>query len=213
MPLRAGLGPYVRHHVIKEDVPSSPGWFNGPLIGFVVHSIGSNVAVLVLLIMVESRLPPKLDLILRRLVALRAPKVPGFGVLCKASCGLKFNAFPLSKVFVITILLIGHLDMCDMSMERYQVLEFYAGAARLAKLSRNLGLASAAMDIVYDQKGNNRQLNNAHDMNTSGGFVSLGLSFLELSGGCLRMARLLIRATCFELFQARLHPRASSQVG
>ena len=189
MPLRKGLGPYIRHHLIKEEAPSSPGWF---LLRcdwlHSARSFGSNTLVFVLSVMVESQLPQKLDMILRQLVALRAPKVPGL------VSAVVFRNISLSKVFVITILLIGHLQICDMTMDKYQVLEYYAGAARLAKLSRNLGLPSAAMDIIYDREGDNKRVNNAHDLNTSAGFVSLG--------SCFRCFR--------DVLQARVHPGASS---
>lgn len=55
----------------------------------------------------------------------------------------------------------------------YDILEFYAGQARLARLGKGLGLNVAAMDFLMDTEGDNKRKNNAMDMNTSAGFVFL----------------------------------------
>ena len=60
-----------------------------------------------------------------------------------------------------------------MTKNDYTVVEFYAGAARLAKLATALGESCAAMDILYDLEGLNKRKHNAMDMNTNAGFVSL----------------------------------------
>lgn len=65
--------------------------------------------------------------------------------------------------------------MVDMTESKYETLEFYAGAARLAKLSNALGERAAAMDYIYDVGSDNRTRNNSHDFNTSGGFVCLDM--------------------------------------
>ena len=66
------------------------------------------------------------------------------------------------------------------SGHEYEVLEFYAGKARLAKLAKALGKNSAAMDFVYDTKGDNSTKNNSMDMNTSAGFTFLIPTFVYL---------------------------------
>lgn len=92
---------------------------------------------------------PKLDQILRRLIWLSAP-----------------------KVFIITVLMIGHLSCVElMGDPGYQVLEFYAGQRRAARLASGLGQTCAAMDIMYDPLGDNKKVNNCMDMNTSAGFT------------------------------------------
>lgn len=78
-----------------------------------------------------------------------------------------------SKVFILTVLMVGCLEMVDVSKNHYETLEFYAGAARMAKLSHHLGKPSAAMDRMYDASDNKRQ-NNAMDFNTSAGFLLPG---------------------------------------
>ena len=74
---------------------------------------------------------------------------------------------------MITILLIGHLTLVDVTKNEYSILEFYAGEKRLAKLGAALGEKTAAMDVLYDKMGDNINTNNCMDMNTSGGFTFL----------------------------------------
>ncbi len=76
-------------------------------------------------------------------------------------------------MFVVTILLIACLDMVNLDQNKYDVLEFYAGAQRLAKLAQGLGETSMAMDIMYDTFGDNKSTNNCMDINTCGGFTPL----------------------------------------
>lgn len=83
------------------------------------------------------------------------------------------SAGPVSKVFLIIILLAGHLSNVDIDCNRFEVVEYYAGAARLAKISRGLNGESAAMDILYDREGDNKTKNNLVDINTSAGFLPL----------------------------------------
>ena len=78
-----------------------------------------------------------------------------------------------TQVFVVIILLIGYLDMVDMTKNEYDVLELYAGQQRLVKLAKGLKMKTAAMDRDFDTLGDNKSKNNAMEMNTSGGFVFL----------------------------------------
>lgn len=55
----------------------------------------------------------------------------------------------------------------------FEFLEFYAGAARLAKIAAMMGRRAAAMDKLYDKVGDNIKKNNSMDMNTNAGFMSL----------------------------------------
>lgn len=93
--------------------------------------------------------PSKLDLILRRLIWLGAP-----------------------KVMLITVLCAGCLNVVDIegSPKDYEVLEFFAGERRLAKLGAGLGKSNASMDKMYDD-GDNISKTNAMDLNTSAGFL------------------------------------------
>ena len=73
---------------------------------------------------------------------------------------------------MVTILLIGFLDVVDMTKNHFDIIELYAGEQRLVKLSKGLGLKTAALDYLYDY-GDNKSKNNSMDMNTSAGFTLL----------------------------------------
>ena len=76
-------------------------------------------------------------------------------------------------MFLVTILLIGFLDVVDINKDEFQFIELYAGQQRLVKLAKGLKMKTAAMDRDFDTLGDNKSKNNAMDMNTSGGFVFL----------------------------------------
>ena len=76
--------------------------------------------------------------------------------------------------------MIGHMEMVDLTKNDYQILEFYAGAKRVAKLGAAMGLRVAAMDKIYDKEGNNITKNNCMDLNTSAGFLFLTLYLLVI---------------------------------
>ena len=78
-----------------------------------------------------------------------------------------------SQVFIVSILLIGCLHNVDMTRDEFQVLEFYAGQRRLARLATQLGQSCAAMDRDYDMVGDNKRSNNCMDLNTNAGFTVL----------------------------------------
>ena len=139
-------------------------------------------------------LPPKLDRVLRRLVWLRAPRAPQLntGSICFPQPTLHASLFPMfpsqtllklpvclfhesTQAFILLILLVGNLTIVDMEnpASHYEVLEYYAGTARLARLGKAMGINVAAMDSLYDVAGDNRKKNNSHDLNTSAGMVSL----------------------------------------
>ena len=61
----------------------------------------------------------------------------------------------------------------DINKNEHEIIEFYAGEKRLAKLGKAMGLSAVAVDQIYDKKGNNRTCNNSMDINTSGGFAFL----------------------------------------
>ena len=71
--------------------------------------------------------------------------------------------------------MIGFLKPVDLTTgdHEFELLEFYAGAARIAKLYKGLGGSAAAMDKDFDKEGNNRTRNNSMDFNTSAGFTPL----------------------------------------
>ena len=87
---------------------------------------------------------------------------------------------------MLIILMIGFLEPVDLTNNgrEYQILEFYAGAARLAKTGHHFGGSVAAMDRLYDTVGDNKAKNNAMDFNTSGGFVYLPADIVRFCWLC-----------------------------
>ena len=79
------------------------------------------------------------------------------------------------QVFVVTILLLGFMDMIDIDKNSFEVLEIFAGEQRLVKLAKGLGIPTASMDKAFDPTGDNRTQNNSMDLNTSAGFLFLFL--------------------------------------
>ena len=52
---------------------------------------------------------------------------------------------------------------------RFQVVEFFAGSRRIARLARSIGLRSAAHDILYDETEDPET--SAMNINTCSGFM------------------------------------------
>ena len=73
------------------------------------------------------------------------------------------------KVLIILVLLVGWLGPLERgpTPEGYEVIDFYAGAARIAKAARELGYGALAFDISYHPDPH------TFDINTAAGLVSL----------------------------------------
>ncbi|CAE7362139.1 unnamed protein product, partial [Symbiodinium sp. CCMP2592] len=71
-------------------------------------------------------------------------------------------------VFILIICLLGHLDLDPTTEQPYEVLEFFAGSARIARLAKFIGLSSTALDKSYCD-GDNIDLTNCMDINTDAG--------------------------------------------
>ena len=54
-----------------------------------------------------------------------------------------------------------------------QVIDLFAGQARLAKLAAALGYVAVALDQAYDKDADNVKFSNSMDLCTSAGFVLL----------------------------------------
>lgn len=82
--------------------------------------------------------------------------------------------------FVSAVLLTAWLDLPDMG--QFQVVEFFAGRARISKMCSRLGLRTGSFDITYDKAGNWSTRNglpkrSCFDMNSDAGFLFLVLLF------------------------------------
>lgn len=150
--------------------------------------------------------PAQLDLVVRRLILFGAPKdaklnrkmvfvftsmlIRNLGlinwILHPSTCTLAI------KAFVLIVLLLSWQSFFDLSSSaEYQVIEYYAGVGRIARLSASYGLKAAAYDIAYDKPDITQQWHGsptsrakvgnlqskkqyAMDLTTSAGFSLLG---------------------------------------
>lgn len=81
----------------------------------------------------------------------------------------------LSEAFILLILAASWLDLPAPERE-VQVLELFAGQARLTRLAKSVGLGVAAHDISFDKAADEKKgKKSAMDINTSAGLVLLDL--------------------------------------
>ena len=115
--------------------------------------------------------PPKVEKITRRLFALGAPKVSSqeFVKLAHFVCELGPHAWN-PKVLITAVLLLGWMEPGLMA-DQFEVVEFFAGRARVSQAARKVGMSAAALDVLYHE--NKRVL----DMTSSPGFASQGCNF------------------------------------
>jgi len=69
------------------------------------------------------------------------------------------------KVLITLVALVGFLEFEQPAMPPYEVLDFFAGVARVSKLSRGLGQSTASFDIGFHQDPN------VFDINSPAGMV------------------------------------------
>ena len=85
------------------------------------------------------------------------------------------RAAAYSQAFIEILILLGHLSMVQAhasSAAEFQVVELFAGAARVSRLARALGLPCTALDKALCT-GDNRAGTNSMDINTNAGFLFL----------------------------------------
>ena len=81
----------------------------------------------------------------------------------------------LAQVIVLLVLLTWWHDF-PAQAKPFQVLEFFAGVARVASLAKFMGYCSAAVDINYGKEhGTNRGSRPPMDINSNAGLMCLGL--------------------------------------
>ena len=110
----------------------------------------------------------RLEVALRRLVFLGAPK---------ATCLISSNVFSpnlinaCSEAFIAIVILAASMDPLPRFARGrggYDVIEYYAGRARISRLARLAGYRSIATDVKYDMHDSGRS---ALDLCCSAGFA------------------------------------------
>ena len=86
-----------------------------------------------------------------------------------------------SEAFIVLVILIAHLEVPHQeSLQGLQVVELFAGIARIARLAQWVGLKSRACDLAFIpvrnpyKKKRGKLVRGAMDLNGSAGFVPLG---------------------------------------
>lgn len=115
------------------------------------------------------------ETILRRLFAMKAPKAHLFQwtfTLDLVSKTWLYNVYRIEfapwKVLITLVILIAFLEPMEPTSPQYQVLDFFAGAGRIANAAKAMGESTAAFDIGYHSNPR------VFDMNSAPGFVFLG---------------------------------------
>ena len=84
------------------------------------------------------------------------------------------HGFVFAQVFVLLVLAASWLSI-EPPAQEIEVLELFAGRARLARLARSIGLGAHAHDATYDSSFGKKGQRSAMDFNESAGFVFLSL--------------------------------------
>ena len=120
-----------------------------------------------------------LDLVIRRLFALKAPKagsiVSKFAMTCMKVMIIGFPValqFLHPEVFITIILLLSWTEFYQ-NRDLLDTVDCFAGAARIAKISRCLGRKAVALDVGYHP---NKKV---FDFNSSAGYTLLDLSLFN----------------------------------
>lgn len=88
-----------------------------------------------------------------------------------------------NKAWVLLVLLASWIRLPEGQdiREGYQIIEFFAGKRRVARLAHAVGLSAAAHDITYDSSFKPRKKKykkSCMDINDSAGFLFPGLKLL-----------------------------------
>ena len=104
---------------------------------------------------------------------------------------------------MLILVLLANLTVVAHKSE-FRTLDIFSGKSRIAKLSKKVGVAAAAYDRDFCD-GDNKKKANAMDLNTSGGFLLLGLACMLMT---LSDSKFLASGQALCVSQARLLPRA-----
>ena len=92
-------------------------------------------------------LPTQLETVLKRLAHFEPQKI----LFCKSFAQVVKNNNPARlEAFLLLILLLTWQSFYDLGQAEYQVVEYFAGCARISRMAAGLGYKSVAMDLVYD---------------------------------------------------------------
>ena len=118
--------------------------------------------------------PAELEIFFKRMFAFRIPKVPRIdfrGWFLVSIDKTLVHPAP-HEVLILLVLLVSWMEDPPEVQSEYDVLEFFAGVGRIARLSEKVGMKSVAYDIDY---GNSRAKQSgkrsAMDLNSSAGLV------------------------------------------
>ena len=82
-------------------------------------------------------------------------------------CCVHTSCICISEVLITAVLLLSWMQPAPIP-DRYHVIEFYAGKARVARSARAAGLNAAALDVLF------HQYPQVFDMTSASGFSFLG---------------------------------------
>ena len=129
--------------------------------------------------------PTELDVFFRRMFSLRVPKVPcpHFSQLLHVYKSISFltewahkhgatNTRCRPQVIILLTLLVSWMpDQGDVKTE-IQVIEYFAGVGRIARMAHAVGLQSTAVDLEYGkEKARVSGRRNSMDLNSNAGLV------------------------------------------
>ena len=81
------------------------------------------------------------------------------------------NQPPSFEDFILILICLAKLSIVE-EKDDYRILDFFSGRARVARIARQVGLSSVAVDKDYCD-GDNRSRTNSMDLNTDAGFLWL----------------------------------------
>ena len=134
--------------------------------------------------------PQEIELVIRRLIAVGAPKViwlefnGGITHGCLAfevtlTSTTLFFSLLLHEDFVIMLCFCSWLPFVCWDLPEYDIIEFFAGRGRIARLAHRAGFRAALYDKKYNKPPLKRSKHSGHkrrsymDINSESGFLSL----------------------------------------
>ena len=122
---------------------------------------------------------------IRRLLSLPLPKEPRLNLhpsqdytdLTNGTCQLQNEAF--LAIVILCCFVTPETANCDFLDRHYDIIELFAGTARIARLGQAHGYLTLAHDRDYDRSGSEH---GAMDLNGNAGFAQLGSQYNVYTG-------------------------------